>query len=478
MNQETQKRYAERLSRYVTAMRNERPDQIPVRPFVAEFVAKYAGYDNQQVTHDYELIFDATLKCAADFDWDATVGNLIYNWAGFIKTVGWNSFAFPGIELPVDGVAQYLEPPEEKAYMRADEYDQLIADPTAFLFNVWLPRYTDHIRPPGQAVTFEHNVALLNGGMSLMAYNLANARQGARLRSETGTVSAISGLLKAPLDILADKLRGYIGLSMDLMTRPDEVTRACEALMPHLLHFALAGADPEGNVPVTMWMHRSCVPFISHDHFDNIYWPTLKPIIEGIWAEGHQVLFYAEGDWDAHLESFAELPEGSIVYHVDRGDIFRAHRVFGHKFCLSGGIPNYLLAYGSPGEVRECCKRVIDGVARDGGYIMDASAIVQDDARVENIGAMTEFTREYGVYSQAPSAARGAGQRDSGSEEAAHCPPVSIQSSRGRPPGVCIPWEERLAEIGPIQGDAEVFRRVWEENDAPGYYFLWQNFLW
>ena len=35
--------YTERLNRYVTAMRNEKPDRIPIRPFVAEFVAKYAG---------------------------------------------------------------------------------------------------------------------------------------------------------------------------------------------------------------------------------------------------------------------------------------------------------------------------------------------------------------------------------------------------------------------------------------------------
>jgi hypothetical protein len=41
---------------------------------------------------------------------------------------------------------------------------------------------------------------------------------------------------------------------------------------------------------------------------------------------------------------------------------------------------------------------VIDGVARDGGYIMDSSAIIQNDAKVENVRAMTDFTREYGVY--------------------------------------------------------------------------------
>jgi hypothetical protein len=29
---------------------------------------------------------------------------------------------------------------------------------------------------------------------------------------------------------------------------------------------------------------------------------------------------------------------------------------------------------------------------------MDASAIMQNDTSIENIRAMTEFTREYGVY--------------------------------------------------------------------------------
>ena len=29
---------------------------------------------------------------------------------------------------------------------------------------------------------------------------------------------------------------------------------------------------------------------------------------------------------------------------------------------------------------------------------MDAGAIMQDDTKVENLRAMTDFTREYGVY--------------------------------------------------------------------------------
>ena len=65
---------------------------------------------------------------------------------------------------------------------------------------------------------------------------------------------------------------------------------------------------------------------------------------------------------------------------------------------MSGGIPNDLLTYATPDQVRDRCKAIIDGVAKDGGYIMDAGAIIQQDAEIENVKAMIDFTLEYGRY--------------------------------------------------------------------------------
>ena len=59
MKSDMEKLYEQRLQRYVTAMRNEKPDMVPIRPFVAEFAAKYAGYTVQEVTHDFDLAFRA-----------------------------------------------------------------------------------------------------------------------------------------------------------------------------------------------------------------------------------------------------------------------------------------------------------------------------------------------------------------------------------------------------------------------------------
>lgn len=393
-----EEKYSVRLRRYVTALRNGKPDMVPIRPFVAEFVAKYAGVSIQAATHDYRVAFEACLRCAEDFDWDAVVPNMIYVWTGLVQAIGLKYYGIPGLDLPENVAFQYKEPPEENAFMKPDEYDLLIANPTDYLLNVWLPRVSHFVQPSGGSVTREHNLALLKGGMAMMEYFNALGGLVQELKTRCGTVAAISGMLKAPLDIIADKLRGYYGLVSDLYARREKVLAACEALMPHLFRIALDGADPEKNVPIAFWMHRGCVPFITPEHFRNIYWPTLKPIVEELWKRGHQVLFYAEGNWDYHLETFRELPPGSIVYHVDKGDIFKVHRVLGDRFAISGGLPNDLLALGTPEEVRAYCKRLIDEVARDGGYIMDAGAIIQDDAKVENVRAMTEFTREYGQY--------------------------------------------------------------------------------
>ncbi len=96
--------YRQRLNRYLTAMRNEKPDMVPIRPFVAEFTAKYAGFTCQEVTHDYNKAFIAARKCAADFDWDATVSNMVYVWTGLTQAIGLVYYGVPALMfLPIRG---------------------------------------------------------------------------------------------------------------------------------------------------------------------------------------------------------------------------------------------------------------------------------------------------------------------------------------------------------------------------------------
>jgi hypothetical protein len=468
--------YQQRLVRYVTALYNGKPDRVPLRVFAEEFAAKYCGYTNYEVACNHELQFDVNRRFAVETGIDSIQTNSIVNWFGMQKALGWKGITFPGIGLPVNAVNQWSEPvTEEEAFLKADEYDQFIDDPTAFLLNVWLPRFTTHLGRPGEPVSFAHNMSLING---ILAYDLFFDTWRAKTAElvQAGIVPAVSSVLKAPLDILGDKLRGYVNLCFDLHERRDKVIAACEALMPHLFSLVAGSADPERNIPSIVWMHRSSVPFIARQDFADIYWATLKPIIGELWARGQQLVLYAEGNWDHHLYSFAELPEKSVIFHVDKTDLAAAHRVLGDKFCLSGGIPNGLLANGTPAQVRAACRKAIDTAARDGGYIMDASALIMDDARVENVKAMIDFTLDYGTYSQAGTALAPNLEEI---KRAVRPQPKGIPlPEQKRKPGVCVPWDEKKTDLPEIQGDERTAQSAWEKVDSLGYAFLWVNLTW
>ena len=467
--------YRERLARYSTACYNEMPDRVPLRVFAEEFAAKYCGYTNYEAACQPELQFDVNRRFAVETGIDAIQANSIVNWFGMQKALGWEGITFPGIGLPVDAANQWSEPTtEEQAFLRHDEYSEFVDDPTAFLVNRWMPRFTRHLRSSGEPVTFGHTMSLISG---VRAFDHFFSIWGAKTEElkQAGVVPAVASVLKAPLDILADKLRGYVNLCYDLNERRDKVIAACEALMPHLFQLVAGGADPSGQIPSIIWMHRGAVPFVSHRDFRDIYWATLKPIIEELWARGSQLILYAEGNWDHHLNAFAELPEKSVIFHVDRTSLIQAHNVLGSKFCISGGVPLHLLSNGTPDEVRAWCKWVIDTVAREGGYIMDASGLIMNDAQVENVRAMIDFTLDYGTYSQGSSGLRPVEElRPQLRPQGNHLP---LPQQR-REPGVCVPWSDAREGLPALEGDETIARRAWERVDSLGYGFCWTCLTW
>lgn len=44
---------------------------------------------------------------------------------------------------------------------------------------------------------------------------------------------------------------------------------------------------------------------------------------------------------------------------------------------------------------------------------------------------------------------------------------------KGMPPGVGVPWEQKVNEMEPIMGNAEIIKNEWEKLDAFAYLYLW-----
>lgn len=44
-------------------------------------------------------------------------------------------------------------------------------------------------------------------------------------------------------------------------------------------------------------------------------------------------------------------------------------------------------------------------------------------------------------------------------------------------PGICLSWKEVRKELSDINGDEALFKRIWEDNEALAYMYIWQLVL-
>ena len=202
---------------------------------------------------------------------------------------------------------------------------------------------------------------------------------------------------QAPYDTLGDFFRGTKGIMLDMYRRPETLIKTCERLLPFMFEIAVNATKASGNPRVFIPIHKGLDGFMSSEQFKKFYWPTLRDLMVALVNEGLNPCPLWEGDCISRLEVIKDIPPGKACYAFEATDMIKAKEILGERVCMRGNVPLSLLATATPEDVRQHCKRLIDTVGEDGGYIMDSSTGL-DDAKPENVRAMFEFTREYGVY--------------------------------------------------------------------------------
>jgi uroporphyrinogen-III decarboxylase len=148
---------------------------------------------------------------------------------------------------------------------------------------------------------------------------------------------------------------------------------------------------------VYITLHKGADGFMSPDQFKTFYWPSLKELMLALIDEGLNPCPFFEGEYDTRLEHLKELPRGKVLAQFENTDLFRAKEIVGDTVCICGNVPISLLHAGSPDEVKDYCKKLIDTVGKGGGLIIAPKSVL-DDAKPENVRAMIDFTKAYGVY--------------------------------------------------------------------------------
>ncbi|MBC7227378.1 MAG: hypothetical protein H5T61_09100 [Thermoflexales bacterium] len=412
---EAEKKYKERILRVKAAIEMEKlPDRVPVTIFPSMFPWKYAGMTVQEAMYDYEKCAAAFKKFILDFDPDLQWGAYAPGPGRFFEILDYRLYSWPGHGVAPDCCYQC----NEGEYMKPEEYDALIQDPTGYFIHVYLPRVFGALGgfqmlpffpgilemyglaltfipfglPPVQA-TFQ---ALFEAGAEALKWVAPIGGVDVELAS-MGYPTLLGGFTKAPFDVIGDTLRGTKGIMLDLYRRPEKVLKAMEVLTPLMIQMGVNSAQATGNPLIFIPLHKGADGFLSDEQFKKFYWPTLKEVILGLIEGGCVPLPAAEGGYSSRLEVVKDLPRGKTVWMIDLTDMADAKRTLGQNACLMGNVPSSLLNLGTPDEVRAYVKRLIEVAGKDGGLIISNGSFF-DEAKPENVKAMVEAAKEYGVY--------------------------------------------------------------------------------
>jgi len=414
VNKTPEELYEEREKRVEAAIALQTPDRVPVMCLWGFFPAKYTGSTFEESMYDYDMLMKSSMDTMVDFQPDMCDNPFPIRYLGpTLEALDFRQLKWPGHGCDAMSTYQYVE----GEYMKADEYDAFLFDPSGFMMRMYWPRVSGALEsfrdlPP--------MVSIISYYMGLMAFSafdspeieaalealLKAAKEARRIQSGAiayatkmqtlGFPQQFGGLAQAPFDTLSDFFRGTKGAMLDMFRRPDKVLEACEKLLPIMLESGL-GAGKLGHRRVFIPIHKGLDGFMSPEQFNTFFWPTLRRLIVGLIEAGQTPLVLWEGDCTSRLETIADIPAGKAVYWFERTDIFKAKEILGKTVCIRGNVPLSTLSTGTPDDVKAYCKELIDVVGKDGGFIMDASTVL-DDARPENVWAMIEFTKEYGVY--------------------------------------------------------------------------------
>jgi hypothetical protein len=412
---ESEKAYKDRILRFKDAIQMKKlPDRVPVTIFPSMFPWINAGMTVEDAMYDYGKCAQVFQNFVLEYEPDVHWGAYAPGSGKMYETLDYKLYSWPG-----HGVApEHCYQCNEGEYIMAEEYDALIHDPTGFFIHAYLPRVFGALGgfpmlpffpgileiyglpiffipfglPPVQA-TFQ---ALMEaGGEALQWIGAMGGADGAL--ATFGFPNILAGFTKAPFDVIGDTLRGTKGIMLDIYRQPDKLIQAMEALVPLMIGMGVANAQQSGNPLVFIPLHKGAYGFLSDEQFKKFYWPTLKAVILGLIEGGCVPLPALEGFWNTRLKVIQDIPKGKTLWMVDQSDMADVKKTLGQNACLLGNVSSAMLNLGTPQEVGDYVKNLIDTAGQDGGLIICNGAFF-DQAKAENVKAIVDAAKEYGVY--------------------------------------------------------------------------------
>ncbi len=410
---EAEKNYRQRVQRLISVYRVQEPDRVPVSLPAGNMPAYLAGMDLHTVMYDYAKLKEAWRKFYDEFETDSFANPGMVLPGRVYDLLDYKLYSWPGHGLSKNATGiQFVE----GEYMKEDEYDALISDPSDFWMRTYMPRifgafepwshlspftsiielpsawFMPYIRPEMQATA----QVLIDVGKELAAWAKVIA-EFSQWAMESGFPVGRMLFAKAPFDTIGDTLRGTKGIVRDMFRQPEKLIEAMDVVADFTIRQTVAAANASKALTAIFPLHKGSDGFMSQKQFEKFYWPSLKKVVQAFVDEGILPVLFAEGTFTSRLETVNEFSKGAVSWLFDRTDMAAAKKILGDRCCISGNVPSSLMVTGSPKEVKEYCRKLIEVCAPGGGFILAGGAHV-DEGNPDNLRAMTEAAKEYGTY--------------------------------------------------------------------------------
>ncbi len=393
------------------------PDRVPVNLPVGDLPNILQGVSMHTAMYDIEKAIGACKEFNKKYSDELEYYAMPFTAPGkAMEILDYKLYAFPGHGLSIDAPSyQFVE----GEYMKLEEYEDFFRDPSDFWLRIYLPRVfgafesfrslpalTDILEiPTGQLMALaqpellETLQKMIDAGKDLQKRNAIMAQS-----SDSGAAHGFPswlgmGVLNfAPFDAIGDTLRGTKSIMMDMFRNGDKLLKAVDIMTDIIIHSILHNPMIHEAVTVGFPLHKGADGWMSPQQYEKFYWPSLKKVMDALIDEGLICMMFAEGGYNTRLETVkGDFPKGSVIWWFDQTDMALAKKILGDKFAIQGNVPSSLMVTGSPEEVKACCRKLIETCGEGGGYIMAAGCIAENP-KLENLQAMMEAIREYGVY--------------------------------------------------------------------------------
>ncbi|AFM00434.1 MULTISPECIES: uroporphyrinogen decarboxylase family protein [Desulfitobacterium] len=359
--------YNERRERLAKAVALEKTDRTPVVLEFAAFAARVqnmtvANYSSNSLISAEAMIKTVEKVGGAD---GIDYGSWFKQGLGLI----WLSrLKVPGEDLAENELWQV----EEMELMKQDDYDRIVVEG-------WPNWHLSYIQE-----------RISSDMLPQIMADAQNAPKVMEMWKEAGVPQLTGGaatITTIPFEMFCGG-RSFTKFVRDLFKIPDKVQAAMDAALPYMAPQSITNCKSLGSEYIWLGGWRAASDMLSQKQWDRFVFPYYEKLIYQVLDAGITPILHFDSNWTRDLARFKDFPKGKIILELDgMTDIFKAKEILGDTMCIMGDVPASLLSLGTPDDVHNYCRKLIEELGPT-GFVLHSGCDIPIDAKLENVQAM------------------------------------------------------------------------------------------